>query len=246
MPHHRTVGTPDRLAAVAQNHCWGGGRESAGTPNTDHCPNIPTLQPFAATALESPQHTCRYVQISHTRQWQQAEVCGRDALSQASARVNIKKSLGRLRPSQHGTPLRHHRLLPAGSSSPASHCPLAGSSATPHPLITRVSSAARPQCLQIGWVANRRWVGGRSTAECARDERARARQRAFSHQTMSIYPPCSCAPARPPAVPCVPVTVRAPFEDQPCPRGTKRNNRQIKVGQSARSLRVAQLSKRAC
>jgi hypothetical protein len=41
-------------------------------------------------------------------------------------------------------------------------------------------------------------------------------------------------------------TVRAPFEDQPCHRGTKRNNRQIKVGQSARSLRVAQLSKRAC
>ena len=41
-------------------------------------------------------------------------------------------------------------------------------------------------------------------------------------------------------------TVRAPFEDQPCPRGTKRNNRQIKVGQSARSLRVPQLSKRAC
>ena len=144
------------------------------------------------------------------------------------------------------SPLRHHRLLLAGSFSPASHCPLVGSSATPHPLITRVSSAARPQCLQIGWVANRRWVGGRSTAECARDERARARQRAFSHQTMSIYPPCSCAPARPPAVPCVPVTVRAPFEDQPCPRGTKRNNRQIKVGQSARSLRVSQLSKRAC
>ena len=57
---------------------------------------------------------------------------------------------------------------------------------------------------RVGMLANRRWVGGRSTAECARDERARARQRAFSHQTMSIYPPCSCAPARPPAVSSVP------------------------------------------
>ena len=123
-----------------------------------------------------------------------------------------------------------------------------GSSASIH---TRSSpgcseGGARRRACRVGWVANRRWVGGRSTAECARDERARARQRAFSHQTMSIHPPCSCAPARPPAVPSVPVTVRAPFEDQPCHRGTKRNNRQIKVGQSARSLRVAQLSKRAC
>ena len=127
---HRTVGPPDRLAAVAQNHCWGGGRESAGTPNTDHCPNIPTLQPFASTALESPQHTCRYVQISHTRQWQQAEVCGRDALSQASARVNIEKVLGACAPvnmappsdtTAYFPPAPSRQLLTARSPAPLQH-----------------------------------------------------------------------------------------------------------------------------
>ena len=135
MPHHRTVGTPDRLAAVAQNHCWGGGRESAGTPNTDHCPNIPTLQPFATTALESPQHTCRCVQISHTRQRRQAEVSGRDALSQASASVNIEKVLGACAPvnmappsdtTAYFSPAPSRQLLTARSPAPLQLAEAAG------------------------------------------------------------------------------------------------------------------------
>ena len=73
-----------------------GGGERWHPPTQITAPNIPTLQPFAT--LESPLHMRGYVQIIHARQWRQAEVSGRDALSQASASANIEKVLGACAP----------------------------------------------------------------------------------------------------------------------------------------------------
>ena len=99
---------------------------------------------------------------------------------------------------------------------------------------------------RVGMLANRRW--GWWQINCRVHERRESTREAacmITKRWLSIH----CALAHLPdhrQCPLGQPTVRAPFEDQPCHRGTKRNNRQIKVGQSARSLRVAQLSKRAC